>query len=50
MELRKYQKNDLEFVALPVTAECICFSIFDEDEGPIVLVFVEEIEPVKKAA
>ena len=44
MELRQYQKNDLEFVALPVTAECICFSICDEDEGPIVLVFVEEIE------
>ena len=49
MELRQYQKNDLEFVALPVTAECICFSICDED-GPVVLVFVEEIEPVKKAA
>ena len=49
MELRQYQKNDLEFVALPVTAECICFSICDED-GPVVLVFVEEIESVKKAA
>ena len=50
MELWQYQKNDLEFVALPVTAECICFSVCDEDEGPIVLVFVEETEPVKKAA
>ena len=49
MELWQYQKNDLEFVALPVTAECICFSICDED-GPVIWMFVEEIEPVKKAA
>ena len=49
MELRQYQKSDLEFVALPVTAECICFSICDEEDGQLVLVFVEEIEPVKKA-
>lgn len=48
MELKQYHLNDLEFVALPATA--VCFSICDEDEGPTILVFIEEVEPVRKAA
>ena len=51
MELLEVNLTDLEHATIP--AWCSAFAVYslcDENEGPIVLVMYEEIEPVKKTA
>ena len=49
MELKQYDPQAVKHIRIPAEGKHFVFATCDED-GPLVLVFVEEIEPVKKAA
>ena len=49
MELQEFDPKEVRFIRVPSEGEYFVFATCDED-GPMILIFVEEIEPVKKAA